>query len=164
MKTNSRLMLQKAIFNKQEEGVVLPYSEAKALTMRNIDEIIEEAKNGLSKIKERNKALKKCADVETLKPGLLKFIESIKQEYTAQHMALGNMIELQETMKTPAPLVDIDPLSARSSISLRSLSIVDKINNIPNAEVESTRRARPQSAPNRRCATACMHIYYILIL
>ena len=157
-------MLQKAIFNKQEEGVVLPYSEAKALTMRNIDEIIEEAKNGLSKIKERNKALKKCADVETLKPGLLKFIESIKQEYTAQHMALGNMIELQETMKTPAPLVDIVPLSARSSISLRSLSIVDKINNIPNAEAESTRRARPQSAPNRRYATACMHIYYILIL
>ena len=135
-------MLRKAIFNKQEEGVVLPYSEAKALTMRNIDEIIEEAKNGLSKIKERNKALKKCAYVETLKPGLLKFIESIKQEYMAQHMALGNMIELQETMKTPAPLVDIVPLSARSSISLRSLSIiVDENNNIPNAEAE------------------CMHIY-----
>ena len=158
-------MLRKAIFNKQEEGVVLPYSEAKALTMRNIDEIIEEAKNGLSKIKERNKALKKCAYVETLKPGLLKFIESIiKQEYMAQHMALGNMIELQETMKTPAPLVDIVPLSARSSISLRSLTIVDKNNNIPNAEAESTRRARPQSAPNRRYATSCMHIYYILIL
>eukprot|EP01036_Dinobryon_divergens_P027294 gene27295-36036_t len=146
-----RQLLSKAIFNKPEEGVVLPYSEAKALTMRKIEDIVEDAKSGFFKIKERNNALKKCAEVETLKPGFLKFVESIKQEYVAQQMALSNMSDVQETAKVPSPLLTAAPLSARSSISLISMSKIDKSISIPNTSSEPTpTRERPKSAPHSR--------------
>lgn len=146
-----RQLLSKAIFNKPEEGVVLPYSEAKALTMRKIEDIVEDAKSGFFKIKERNNALKKCAEVETLKPGFLKFVESIKQEYVAQQMALSTMSDVQETAKVPSPLLTAAPLSARSSISLISISKTDKSITIPNTSSEPTpTRERPKSAPHSR--------------
>ena len=125
--------------------------------MRKIEDIVEDAKSGFFKIKKRNNALKKCAEVENLKPGFLKFVESIKQEYVAQQRALGNMIELQETAKVTAPLLDAALLSARSSVSLISISKVEKNATVPNTEAQSTRRERPKSAPNSRRYATYIH-------
>jgi len=120
------------VFSRPSTGIELPYSESSAIAIRNIDDIIKDAKTGFYLVKEQRKELKKSFELGSPKPIFKKLIDEIKQEFDVQK---------------PRGLV--------SKLNSSALIIKPPSTETPETDQQSNNKStatkvRPRSAPSHR--------------
>mmetsp|Transcript_20174 Transcript_20174/g.27708 ORF Transcript_20174/g.27708 Transcript_20174/m.27708 type:complete len:703 (-) Transcript_20174:18-2126(-) len=127
-----RELLQREVFSRPKTGIELPYSDSGAISIRNIDDIIKDAKTGFHLIKEHRMEQKKSSELGNPKPIFKKLIDDIKHEFETQknHANASKLRSSALIMKQPPP------------------SEASESNQVSNTN--TLLQTRPRSAPSHR--------------